>query len=304
MRDLYSFVRLGRPLFLVGGVVFHALGAAAAHFEGFPLNVTALIVGQVVITASQLMTHYSNDYFDLEADRANLSPTKWSGGSRVLPDGLLPPRVALLAAILLGALAVTAIGVIGFVIQPSIWSLLVPLLALFLAWSYSGPPLRLHSRGAGELATALIVPVLTPLTGYTFQAGEPGWLPLLAAVPLACLQICMIISVNLPDADGDRIVKKRTLVVWLGRRKAGRIYILVLALAYLSLPVLVRLGLPALAVAGVMIPLPLAGWLALRMVRGAWGKPGEWNSMAFWTIGLLVSSGALAAAALTWLALT
>ena len=47
------------------------------------------------MTAAQLMTHYANDYFDLEADRANRTPTRWSGGSRVLPAGVLPPRVAL-----------------------------------------------------------------------------------------------------------------------------------------------------------------------------------------------------------------
>ena len=50
------------------------------------------------MTSFQLMTHYANDYFDLEADRANQTPTTWSGGSRVLPAGELSPRVALIAA--------------------------------------------------------------------------------------------------------------------------------------------------------------------------------------------------------------
>ena len=57
---------------------------------------------------------------------------------------------------------------------------------------YSAPPLRLHSRGLGELTVALIVPVLTPLVGYTIQQGAPGRLPLLAVTPLACFQVAMI----------------------------------------------------------------------------------------------------------------
>ena len=58
---------------------------------GAPFDAARFAWGQLVVTATQLMTHYANDYFDLEADRANRTPTRWSGGSRVLPDGVLPP---------------------------------------------------------------------------------------------------------------------------------------------------------------------------------------------------------------------
>ncbi len=129
------------------------------------------------------MTHYCNDYFDLAADRANTSPTYWSGGSRVLPGGLLPARAALAGALTFAAIALFAVLVLGLFIQPSPWTFLLPLLALVLAWGYSAPPLKLHSRGAGEITVALIVPVLTPLVGYTFQAGSPDWLVLLCRVP-------------------------------------------------------------------------------------------------------------------------
>lgn len=301
LRNVVSFVRLGRPLFLVGGVVFHALGVGIALFNGYPLHIPALILGQIAITATQLMTHYSNDYFDLEADRANTSPTRWSGGSRVLPAGLLPARAALAGALAFAALALVTILLLGLFVRPSVWVIALPLVALALAWEYSGPPLRLHSIGAGEFTTALIVPVLTPLVGYTFQAGAPHWLPLLAAFPLACLQIAMIITVNLPDADGDLLAKKHTLVVRLGRARAARVYLFSLAGAYLSLPVLVALGLPSLAAAALLLPLPLAAWLAFRMIRGAWAHPPAWNSLAFWSIGLLMLSGGLEALAFLWL---
>ncbi len=303
LRSLYYFVRLGRPLFLAGGFVFHALGVSAARFHGVALNWPALLWGQAAITATQLMTHYRNDYFDLEADRANRSYTYWSGGSRVLPDGLLPPRVALAAALALAAVALTAVAVLGLFIQPAPWTLLLPLLSLLLAWGYSAPPLRLNARGAGELTVAVIVPVLTPLVGYTLQTGSPGGLPLLAAFPLACLQVCMVLSVHLPDAAGDRAVDKRTLVVRLGPAGAARLYLGCLALAYGVLPFLAALGLPKLVALAVMLPLPVALWQAYRMGRGAWADPAAWNSLAFWSIGLLVLSCALEALAFSWLAM-
>lgn len=303
LRSLYSFLRLGRPLFLIGGFVFHALGVSAALYQGFPLNWAALIWGQVAITATQLMTHYSNDYFDLPADRANSSATRWSGGSRVLPDGLLPAWAALAGALTFAAIALSAILVLGLFVQPSPWTFTLPLLALLLAWEYSAPPLRLHSRGVGELTVALIVPVLTPLVGYTFQVGSPGWLPLLAAFPLACFQVCMIISVNLPDAAGDRQVDKRTLVIRLGPAGASRLYLGCLALAYGALPLLVALGLPPLVALAIILPLPVALWLANRVAHGAWGNPAAWNSLSFWSIGLLMLSGGMEVLAFLWLVL-
>lgn len=287
-------------MFLIGGVVFHALGIAIALYKGFPLNWAALVWGQVAITAIQLMTHYSNDYFDLPADRANTSSTHWSGGSRVLPDGLLPAWTALAGALVCGAIALLAILVLGLFVQPSPWTFFFPLLALLLAWEYSAPPLRLHSRGVGELTVAVIMPVLTPLVGYTFQVGMPDWLPLLAAFPLACFQVCMIISVDLPDAAGDRQVEKHTLVVRLGPAAAARLYLACLTLAYLALPVLVVLGLPPLAAVALLLPLPVSVWLASRMARGAWAEPAAWNGLAFWSIGLMMLSAGLEGIAFFW----
>jgi len=78
-------LRMGRPHFLIGGLLLHWLGVALALASGAPLRLPALLWGQAAVTAIQLMTHYSNDYFDLAADRANPTPTHWSGGSRVLP---------------------------------------------------------------------------------------------------------------------------------------------------------------------------------------------------------------------------
>ena len=50
LRSVYAFIRLGRPLFLVGGVVFHALGVCAALYQGYPINWAALVWGQIAIT--------------------------------------------------------------------------------------------------------------------------------------------------------------------------------------------------------------------------------------------------------------
>jgi 1,4-dihydroxy-2-naphthoate octaprenyltransferase len=304
LRRIYYFIRLGRPLFLLGGILFNLLGVAISLYEGHPFNLAALLWGQVAITGIQLMTHYANDYFDLPADRANQTSTRWSGGSRILAEDLLPAWVALSAALLFGGIAVVATLVLGLRIQPSPWTFGLLLLALFLSWEYSAPPLTLHSRGAGELTVALIVPVLTPLVGYTLQSGQPAWLPVLATFPLACFQACMILVINIPDAAGDQRTEKRTLVIRLGAEGASRLYRLILLVAYCSLPLLWWAGLPGLVGLGLLLLLPLAAWLWVRMYRGDWRSPATWNSLGFWSIGLLMASGGLELLAFVYLALS
>jgi 1,4-dihydroxy-2-naphthoate octaprenyltransferase len=291
--QVLSFIRLGRPHFLVGGVLMHGLGVAVAHSVGVPLSLPALVGGQVAITSTQLMTHYSNEYFDLPADLANTTHTRWSGGSRVLPGGRLQPWVALAAALTLGVLAIITALVLTVVIQPGSLTLPLLILALVLAWGYSAPPLRLHSRGLGELTTALLVPGLTPLLGFYLQAGRLESLPLLAVLPLCCLQFAMLLLIEFPDAAGDAVVGKRTLVVRLGGAGAARLYAGVLLIGYLMVPALVLAGLPSPAAAAIALTAPASAWQAWRVLRGAWVNPSRWNSLGFWGIVILMSTTAL-----------
>lgn len=297
-----DFAALGRPLHLAGPAIFYSLGAAAAGYAGAPLDWGLLAGGLLTVASAQLMNHYSNDYFDLEADRANRTPTRWSGGSRVLAEGRLPPRAALWAALGFGALAlVLAVAVSLAGPAPGV-SLALLLFAIGLAWVYSGPPLYLHRRALGELVGALVVPGLTALVGYQLQAGGLSPQVLLLVAPLCLMQFVMLVAVNLPDAAGDAAAGKVTLVVRVGPRVAARLCLVALGLAYAALPLLVLGGVPwpvALAPLGAA---PIGGWLAARLAGGAWGDPAAWEGLGFWSIGQLVAAAGLMLAAFTLIA--
>jgi 1,4-dihydroxy-2-naphthoate octaprenyltransferase len=284
------FLRLGRPLFLTGGFVLHGLGVAMALYDGAELNWRVLLWTQIAITAVQMMTHYSNDYFDLAADKANTTPTRWSGGSRILAEGLLQPRVALITAVTMAVVALFAALRLGLALKVGPTTPVLILLAGFLGWNYSSPPLRLNTRGLGEITGGLLITGLTPIVGYSAQAGQLAVLPFLAVLPLACFQFAMLIVINVPDAAGDLTSGKHTLIYFLGPVRALRFYEAALALAYLSLPFLVWSGLPALAALALLLISPIAAGQGWRMARGAWREPGKWNSLGFWSIGLVVAS--------------
>ena len=297
MKSLFALIRLGRLHFLVGGLIFYGLGAAMALAAGSPLNLAALLWGQIAVTATQLMTHYANDYFDLAADRLNPSPTPWSGGSRVLVDQDLPPRAALVAALVLAGIAFAANLLLSTRVRPGLATFALLFIAQALAWGYSAPPLRLHSRGIGELTASLTVALLTPLTGYYLQTGTLTRTSILALIPLWAIQFDMLLAVEFPDVAGDRLAVKRTLVVRLGPSGAARLYAVLLLLAYLILPLL---GLPLNVTLGIAAGSPLALWLLWRISRGDGHNPARWAGLAFFTITLLLATALIEG--LLWLA--
>jgi 1,4-dihydroxy-2-naphthoate octaprenyltransferase len=296
-----ALLRLGRLLFLTGGFLMYGLGALIALVSGAPLDWAALLCGQVAVTAIQIMTHYSNEYYDLAADQVNPTPTRWAGGSRVLVAGRVAPPVALGIALVFCGIGLAAGLVLTFVLRQGSLPIALILLSTVLALGYSAPPLRLHSRGLGELTVALIVTVLTPLLGFSLQAERLALPALLALAPLFPLQFAMMLALELPDAAGDQAVGKRTLVVQLGPAGAVRLHNLALSAAYLSLPLLIWCGLPSLVAGAALLSAPVALWQARRLARGAWRHPAAWDSLSFWAIGLLVGTAVAEMVSFLWI---
>lgn len=216
-----DWIRLGRPHFLLSGMAFFTLGALLARDAGFPLSTPASLLGVSTVVAVQLGVHYANDFHDLAADRTNATRTWLAGGSHVLVDGRLRPSVALWTARACFAAAVLLLVAIGALHGNR--PLVVGIAMLLFAWAYSAPPLRLHSRGVGEVAAALVVGAFVPglalaLAGAAMDANV-AW----ALGPLVLQLFAAVVVLSLPDIEGDGAVGKYTLAVQLGRRVAGRV---------------------------------------------------------------------------------
>jgi 1,4-dihydroxy-2-naphthoate octaprenyltransferase len=273
---LRAFLRLSRPLFLYGGFAGVALGAAAARRSGHALDAATYLWVQLLVSSFHLMVHYANDYFDRESD-ARAVPTRWSGGSRVLVDGHLGPRVALIASLVCAAAGFVACARFVLAGNPLVAALGV---AIFVfAWCYSAPPVRFAARGLGELDTALVVAVLFPFAAYAAFAGRVDEPAVLAAIAPAAAMIAMMLGVELPDADCDADAGKRNLVVRWGCARAWQLIAASAAFAALFavlLAVRMNAGVATLALA----PAALA---AARLVRLATGDPRP-GSIAFWGV--------------------
>src|ERR1700693_3369464 len=108
LNKLIAFIRLARPHFLLGGFLLYALGAVIARYEGYPIDYRVYWVGQLFVSSIQLMTHFLNEYWDVEADKLNTSRTPFSGGSGMLGPGGFKRETAFTAAVTCLAVATGA----------------------------------------------------------------------------------------------------------------------------------------------------------------------------------------------------
>jgi 1,4-dihydroxy-2-naphthoate octaprenyltransferase len=267
----WLFLRATRLPFLSATFVPILLGIAVAGLRddfSWWLALLTLVGGACI----HLALNVANDVFDTlsGADEANVNPTQFSGGSRVILYGLLRLRsMALLSA---GFYAAgIGIGLVLAALQG--WNLLwVGVAGALISFFYTAPPLRLVHRGLGELAVFLGFGPIMALGAYFVQAGEYAWEPFLASIPVGIL-IALILYVNeVPDRPADAAAGKRTLPVRLSQEGVIRLYELAVGVTFGLIVAFALSGLIArpaiIAVAGLPLAFPV-----IRALRDSYENP-------------------------------
>jgi 1,4-dihydroxy-2-naphthoate octaprenyltransferase len=252
-------LRSTRLPFLSATIVPVGLGIAIAAAHGF-FDLWSAILTVIGAAFVQLGLNVANDVFDtsLGADDANVTPTKYSGGSRVIQYGLVSFR-QMAAMSLAFYVAGAAIGLVLLAIRGSIALLVIGVVGLLVSLAYTAPPAKLVYRGLGEVAVALGFGPLMLLGAYVVQsAGRLTLEPLIASIPIALL-VALILYVNeIPDRRGDARAGKRTLPVRFSRAAILRGYDLAVAAAYATVVSGVVVGILPVTALLVLATIPLA----------------------------------------------
>jgi 1,4-dihydroxy-2-naphthoate octaprenyltransferase len=246
------------PLLIGTAVAWYAAGSF--HLVNFLLA----CAGGILI---HLGANMSNDYFDFasETDIKNASGSAYSGGSRVIQEGLIPARQILIASIACFA-AGSGIGVLLVVKLRSIPLLAIGLPGVFCAYFYTGTPLRLGYRGSAELLNGVSFGPIIVLGAYAVQAPLWSTTAFLASIPVGLLLAAVLMINEFPDCDSDRAVGKKTIVVLLGKRSALTVYHSAILIPFLWVPAWVIAGIfPAWTLLS-LLTLPFA-WNAFQVSR-------------------------------------
>jgi 1,4-dihydroxy-2-naphthoate octaprenyltransferase len=214
----------------------------------------------------------ANDIFDDSngADAANVTPTPFSGGSRVLQYGLVTRRTMITGCI---ALYAVSIGLGLYLAAERGWGLIgIGAIGVVLSLAYSAPPLRLVHRGLGEPVTALGFGPVMAVGTYFACTGHWSWQPVLASLPVALL-IALVLYVNqIPDRVGDELAGKRTLIVRFSPAQVQAGYAVTVVASYVCIVAEVIARVTPTWTLLALVTAPLA-WRVWKGLRANYGNP-------------------------------
>ena len=204
-------------------------------------------------------TNLANDYFDHMSgcDEANPNPTPFSGGSRVIQQGLIAPKNVLWASLFCFAIGIS-IGIYLNYLTGTNVVLILGLIGIFLGFFYTAKPFRIGYSSFGEIAVGVGFGPLMVLGAYYVQTHNLPLKVFLISIPIGIL-IALVLFINeFPDYVADKSTGKKTLVVILDKRRAVILYHMLLACIYISIIALIIFKfLPFISLI-VLVSLPLA----------------------------------------------
>ncbi|HEY5546993.1 MAG TPA: prenyltransferase [Gemmatimonadaceae bacterium] len=261
------------------------LGTVLAYWEAGTLNWSVFWVALLALYFLTNGTYIANEYFDYENDKANTTRiggtdrvgVTTTGGTRVLVKGLIPRRNALIASVSCFIIAIPLGLYLQLVLGTGALTIPLGVVALFIGWFYTAPPIKASYRGLGELFIA-VGQGLVIFGAYYVQRGV-SMLPVVASLSWFVALPALKIIREFPDYDADRSTEKRGLTIIFGRERMATVYgVLILLAIVLFLPVLLLLD--SLLAVILLIPIALLGRSAIITLTGQWRDQAKMETAA------------------------
>ena len=256
-----------RAPFFTASFVPVILWAVMAWHENHSFDLLGFILTMIGVLALHTATNTLNDYFDYRSgnDLINQEANRpFDGGSPFIVNGRL--RAESVYRFGVGALML-GIGIGLFLSWMKGW-LIIPLglVGVGSAYFYVEPRVKLASRGLGEFLTGFCFGPLVVIGTYYVQVQSISLGAMMAGIPVGILITNVLFINQFPDREADLAVGKNHWVVRLGKKKAVKVYVLLVSAVYLSvafgvfmkiLPVfsLITFGTIPISLKGVMVAL-------------------------------------------------
>jgi 1,4-dihydroxy-2-naphthoate octaprenyltransferase len=221
---LAAWWKLSRVPFLSVGVLPLILGFVLAWQWGYQGPPGLYFLATAVVILIMWMTYYLSEWNDLKGDHINRDFNLFSGGSRILVEGVIPRWVALLLGYVCLAGAILTGLYIYSQYRSELPTLLLGGIGIFAGFFYSNKPFQWAYRGLGEIFIGFCYGWLPIATGFYLVAGFLNHQVFLLSIPVG-LSIFNVILINeFPDEEADRAIGKRNLVVRFGKERMADLY--------------------------------------------------------------------------------
>ncbi|MCH1882128.1 1,4-dihydroxy-2-naphthoate polyprenyltransferase [Agrococcus sp. ARC_14] len=232
-----DWIAAARPRTLGMAIAPVALGTAAAfNAEGYHLGIALACLALAVFL--QIGVNFANDYSDgvKGTDAVRVGPGRLVGAGKAAPTTVRNVAIGFLAA---GALA----GILVVLVSGRWWLLLVGVVCIIAAWTYTGGKRPYGYYALGELMAFLFFgPVAVMGTTYAIL-GRITEDSVALGIAIGAISAALMLCNNLRDIETDRAAGKRSLATLIGRRASKVLFVV------LMLVPLVILGIFAYALA-------------------------------------------------------
>ncbi len=259
MGKIKLYILATRPPFFTASIVPLLLGTVMAWSWYGKFSLVDFILALIGVVALHAGANTSNDYYDWKngTDRYNKTfAFPFTGGSRMIPDGLLHP-VEVKRIFIVSYVIALIVGFILFMRHGYI-ILILGFIGLLSGYFYTATPVFLAGKGIGEILVGLNFGVLITVGGFVVQTGVVTWKPFFASIPVSIL-VTLILWINqFQDSEADKLAGKNHLVVRLGLKRSARIYAVLFYTTYIITLLGIIVGALPIWSGIVFITLPLA----------------------------------------------
>lgn len=259
--------RVIRIRFLLASVIAVSVGLVLNWWQNStigPLEALLTFAGVMALHAS---VDLLNDFWDFKRGIDAKTPkTKMSGGTGVLPEGLLKPSSVYRAGIAFLVIG-SAIGAY-FVITDGIIIAIILGFAILSIYFYST---KIVDSGLGEFFVAVKGSMIV-LGTFFIQSGQITAESILAGIVVGSLSSLVLFIASFPDHDADKSKGRKTLVIAVGKQKATKLFWVFPFVSYCAIIVGVSLNLFPLVSLIIFLSIPL-------MIKSGFGLKKNYDSV-------------------------
>jgi len=258
---LSVWLRVIRVRFLLASVIAVSVGLAINWRQNStidPLDAVLTFAGVMALHAS---VDLLNDYWDYKRGIDTVTKrTKMSGGTGVLPEGLLKPSSVYRAGI--GFLILGSIIGFYFVFNDGIIIAAILGFAILSIYFYST---KIVDSGLAEFFVA-VKGTMIVLGTYFIQSNQITAEPILGGIVVGVLSSLVLFIASFPDYDADKSKGRKNLVIVVGKEKATSLFWVFPVISYSVIILGISIGVfPILSLITLFsIPLMIKAGLGLK----------------------------------------
>jgi len=216
---LSVWFRVIRVRFLLASVIAVSVALSLNWWQNSSIDILDAVLTFAGVMALHASVDLLNDFWDFKRGiDTKTKRTKMSGGTGVLPEGLLKPSTVYRAGI-----SFLIIGtVIGsyFVITDGIIIAVILGFAVLSIYFYST---KIVDSGLGEFFVA-VKGCMIVIGAFFIQSGQITIESILAGIVVGSLSSMVLFIASFPDHDADKSKGRKTLVIAVGKQKAAKLF--------------------------------------------------------------------------------